>query len=654
MPFEDPLLPRDDVSIIGAEDIYLGALNTARNAANLWPGSTLKSDDELRDIFGIPPTPTFNPEAIPGNYSIDATGPVRMGPFRSDPGFGGGGGLDEFNSNFGSTVGGGIFGLPSGDLGGGISGVPNYGQPVKLEPFKVPAGEDTTLFPSNLNLLGYDPNAPVAGPVAGKLPTGDGGATVLPPFKDTEKTDELPAGWSDPNYTSKPDWFRDYINKTGAFDAGVLPKVTVTETKDKKKDEDVYIPDLSVKRVPYTGTLKLDTSADPNAGKVFMGPVVGTTPSSGATAGGGSTATTTTGGKTAPERDFAKELGITLAGLQKYQPELLGMYKDLYQSFMPQGLTAAEASSLGQMRLDEAKLNRLRQGILSPEDIRTATQGAREAYGARGQVFAPGAIGAEILNREAIRQQREDQARAAYQQSMGNVLNVSNLQTGNIFQPIGNLLSSTFNPLGAYPADVYGTNVNAALARDIADRNKEAAIESARIAGAAGTSAAKTAAGGQAAGAIGGIIMTKIVFSCMPGDQCIDTPNGPKPVKDLKGGDVVIGYDGNEAFIVQACSWNQDPTRTFLTITREDGSAFTVCDNHKILGIPAMEWAEGADMGGSRIKSITASNGLLTSYDILTNQGGYRIAGVPVNSMIPEMNRLASRLEALIEAENPA
>ena len=59
-------------------------------------------------------------------------------------------------------------------------------------------------------------------------------------------------------------------------------------------------------------------------------------------------------------------------------------------------------------------------------------------------------------------------------------------------------------------------------------------------------------------------------------------------------------------------------------------------------------------MGGSRIKSITASNGLLTSYDILTNQGGYRIAGVPVNSMIPEMNRLASRLEALIEAENPA
>jgi len=79
-----------------------------------------------------------------------------------------------------------------------------------------------------------------------------------------------------------------------------------------------------------------------------------------------------------------------------------------------------------------------------------------------------------------------------------------------------------------------------------------------------------------------------------------------------------------------------------------------VCDDHKILGIPAIEWTEGAEMAGSRIKSITASTGLLTSYDILTNQGGYRIAGVPVNSMIPEMMRLVARFEALSAVENPA
>ena len=641
----EPLLPRDDVSVLGMDDTSGGIFGFPSYES--WRAG--QNRIELENQYGRRPEQPLNIGFGAGGYGIDAAGPVRMDPFLVN--VAPTSGMFDYNS-FGSTLGAGPFGMPSGTLSGG-AGLGGGGEGVTtLPPFVV--NETTTTPSSNLTLLGYDPNAPSTGPVAGNLPTGDGGATVLPPVQVTAKKDELPEGWSDPNYTSKPDWFRDYINKTGAFDPVKLPKFTVTETKDKKKDEDVVIPDLTVKRVPSTGTLTLDTSADPNAGKGFMGPVAGTSQASGTTTGGGSTATTTTGGKTTPERDFAKELGITLAGLQKYQPELLGMYKDLYQSFMPKGLTAAETSGLAQMQADEAKLNRLRQGILSPEDIRTATQGAREAYGARGQVFAPGAIGAEILNREAVRQQREDQARAAYQQSMGNLMNVANLQTGNIFQPIGSLLSGTFNPLGAYPADVYGTNVNAALARDIAERNKEAAIASANIAGAAGTSAAKTAAGGQAAGAIGGVIVAKIMFSCMPGDQCIDTPSGPKAVKDLKGGDSVIGYDGNEAFIVQACSWNQDPTRTFLTITREDGSAFTVCDNHKILGIPAMEWTEGSDMGGSRIKSITASNGLLTSYDILTNQGGYRIAGVPVNSMIPEMNRLASRLEALIEAENPA
>jgi hypothetical protein len=131
-------------------------------------------------------------------------------------------------------------------------------------------------------------------------------------------------------------------------------------------------------------------------------------------------------------------------------------------------------------------------------------------------VFAPGAIGAEILNREAIRQQREDQARAAYQQSMGNVLNVSNLQTGNIFQPISSLLSGTFNPLGAYPADVYGTNVNAALARDIAQKNYEAALESAKISGAAQSSAAKTSA----AGDIGTALLVAALPKVLPAIFC--------------------------------------------------------------------------------------------------------------------------------------
>jgi hypothetical protein len=348
------------------------------------------------------------------------------------------------------------------------------------------------------------------------------------------------------------------------------------------------------------------------------------------------------------QRDLKAELEKTMAAFNEYRPQIQQMYGDLYSQFMPKGLTAAESGIINQYQADLARLQQRQAGMLSPEDIRQSQQSAREAYGARGQVMGPGAIGAEILNREAIRQQREDQARAALQASYGNVLNMANLQTGNLFSPIASLMSSTFNPLGAYPADVYGTNVNAQLARDIAQKNYEAAIRSAELSGAAQKQAATTSAAGNVFGPALGAAATKGIsaifatvgippLSCMPGDQCIDTPTGPKAVKDLKGGDQVIGYDGNVAYIAQACSWNQDPLRTFLTITREDGSSFTVCDDHKVMGIPAMEWVEGAELAGSKITSIKPSTGLLTSYDILTNQGGYRINGVPVNSMIPEI-----------------
>ena len=321
------------------------------------------------------------------------------------------------------------------------------------------------------------------------------------------------------------------------------------------------------------------------------------------------------------------------------------MYGDLYKQFMPKGITDTESSIIDQYKTDLARLQQRQAGVLAPEDIRQSQQAAREAYGARGQVMGRGAVGAEIMGRENIRQQREDQARAGLQSSYGNIMKMADLQTGNLFSPIGNLMSNTFNPLSPYAADVYGTNVNAQLAKEIAQKNYDAAVRSAELSGAAQTRAATTsAAGGIFGPAIGGLVGKGLgtlfgvpLPSCMPGDQCIDTPTGPKAIKDLKGGDSVIGYDGEVAFIAQACSWNQNPLRTFLTITREDGSSFTVCDDHKIMGIPAMEWVEGAELAGSLIKSIEESTGLLTSYDILTNQGGYRINGIPVNSMIPEI-----------------
>ena len=318
-----------------------------------------------------------------------------------------------------------------------------------------------------------------------------------------------------------------------------MPSVVVSETKISDPAANKYLnwqmglggitldpttgkyvmPKMTVK--PDSGTTTsstISTASQPINFSGFqsqypiMGPTVSTTKPSTSTTSSTATSTSTTTGTTGTDlglgslvntatnlgtgtaqRDFAKELAASRAALQAEQGNLMGMYGGIYQNLLNQtAIPQAAQQSLAQMQADAAKLQRAQSGYLNAEDVRQAQQGAREAYAARGQLMGPGAIGAEILNREAIRQQREDQARAGYQASMGNVFNAAQLQTGNIFSPIGNLVSGTFNPLGAYPQDVYSTNVNAQLARDISAANNAAAIEAAKYGAAAQQKAATT------------------------------------------------------------------------------------------------------------------------------------------------------------------
>lgn len=182
-------------------------------------------------------------------------------------------------------------------------------------------------------------------------------------------------------------------------------------------------------------------------------------------------------------------------------PELYGALQQLTGQAQQQA-----ASDFGRMQT---------AGQLSPEDIRNAQQAAREAYAARGQVMSPGAVGAEILNRQALQQQREQQARQNYQQSFGNLGAATQMQTANIFDPFSTILGQqygmqtqnvgttqglfgqagalasgglsyapvvqTYNPFGVYPADVYGTNVNAVNAAQIAEANRAAALQAANL-----------------------------------------------------------------------------------------------------------------------------------------------------------------------------
>lgn len=177
-------------------------------------------------------------------------------------------------------------------------------------------------------------------------------------------------------------------------------------------------------------------------------------------------------------------------------------------------------------------------GQLSAQDLNQAQQAAREAWGARGLINSKGAIGAEILNTDALARQRlaeRQQAAAAVdatgfaqrQQgyanalgysgannaSYGNVLQNAALQTQSAFNPFNTITSANtqnqgtnaalygqigglssgqmgnqlaqqqYYPWTSYAGDVYGTNVNAQLARDISNANNAAAIQGANTQG---------------------------------------------------------------------------------------------------------------------------------------------------------------------------
>jgi hypothetical protein len=180
------------------------------------------------------------------------------------------------------------------------------------------------------------------------------------------------------------------------------------------------------------------------------------------------------------QRDFAKEFGLTAATLTG-QPgnDLAAYYKQLQQQFTPSSLTTLGNTAESQLAADLARYNEAQSGNLSAQDTRSAQQSAREAYGARGQVMGRGAIGAEILNRDALQRQRESEARASVQQSIGNLRNAADLQTGNIFSPFAKLISENYSPQSPYAREVYDYNVNAYNAYQAAQQNLAAYKEAA-------------------------------------------------------------------------------------------------------------------------------------------------------------------------------
>lgn len=131
----------------------------------------------------------------------------------------------------------------------------------------------------------------------------------------------------------------------------------------------------------------------------------------------------------------------------------------------------------------------------------------------------------------------------------------------------------------------------------------------------------------------------KLMFMCLPEGTLIDAPAGPRAVETLKAGDLVMGYFGEPVRIQQIHGYLEDPeTAEFLEIGFANGSKVDLCTMHRIGGVRAKDLTIGESIGGGpSIVSIRSYRDVERSYDLLTEDEGYRIAGIPVNSMIVEM-----------------
>ena len=134
----------------------------------------------------------------------------------------------------------------------------------------------------------------------------------------------------------------------------------------------------------------------------------------------------------------------------------------------------------------------------------------------------------------------------------------------------------------------------------------------------------------------------KMAMACLPEDAMIDTPGGARSVAALTAGDVVTGFRGGAVRVLQKHVYVEQPETEFVRVSFSGGGAVETCRMHRIDGVRAGEVVVGQQLGGQTVTGVTVRRGLTRSCDLLTEDEGYRIGGIPVNSMIEEMHAVAA------------
>jgi len=134
----------------------------------------------------------------------------------------------------------------------------------------------------------------------------------------------------------------------------------------------------------------------------------------------------------------------------------------------------------------------------------------------------------------------------------------------------------------------------------------------------------------------------KLAFSCLPEGTTVDTPAGPRAIERLQAGDLVTGYSGKPVRILQKHCYLESPATRFLRIGFDNDATVDLCEMHRLAGIRSRNLRLDQTVAGRTIASIEPHCGVTRSYDLLTEDAGYRINGLPVNSMIEEMHAAAA------------
>ena len=380
------------------------------------------------------------------------------------------------------------------------------------------------------------------------------------------------------------------------------------------------------------------------------------------------------GGETGYESQISKmaDRGSQVAGIGGKMETMAGEAMDTQKLMKDRGLFAGqlEAQRKAQQGGNLANLRRSMAGSgASPQEIARAEAEARKGG---GQAARQDALNASMMAMQSRQGQLGQAAQFRgmqagmlgqaqnlglqkigaqanmYQQGLGNQQSLigqnAQMLQGEIAQQAG-LTGQMSGMTDAQMQDIVARQ-NMAQEKDLAERGllmQSQANQANRPQGPNQTQQLMQLAGTAAS--------VKMAFGCIPEGTSIDLTDGEIAIEDLKVGMKIRGWHGGETEVLQVHQYKEDPTtHRFYHIKFDNGGAVDVSALHKIYNKRAMDFKIGDEVQSHKITSITKYNGVKVSYDLLTRDVGYRIGGIPVDSMIGEMAEAIASLNNKIAA----